>query len=209
MSAPASEGRVRFIRTLLAERTVPADAAARLNHRLENDLVNTAQAIEAIEWLKIQPKAAGQERRNDTVTVTEEGFYLLDNEAYRVQRTKDGQRFYAKKATATGWDYESGKGIVFRLSPEMIMSPADIARFGVEHQFCINCSTPLERLDSQHIGIGPDCGPKIMGKEGYKAALQHVIDTYPEVAAFVEMKKVEAKARREARMAKAAEEVIA
>lgn len=206
MSAPASEGRVNLIRTMISERPDVADFGARVLAHIEAGTLTTKMAIDAIEWLKGRPKAAEQPRRNDTVTVTEEGFYLYENEAFRVQRTKDGARLYAKKATATGWDYAGGKGVVFRLSPEMLMSAADIARFGVERQFCIECSTPLEDLTSQHIGIGPSCGPKIMGKEGYKAAKAHAIETYPEVAAFEAMKKVQAKARREARLAAAREE---
>jgi hypothetical protein len=212
MSAPASEGRVRFIRTLLAERVVPAEASARLNHRLENNLVNTAQAIEYIEYLKNQPKQAGQERpaRNDSVTVTEEGFYLFENEAYKVQRTKDGQRLYAKKATATDWDYDAGKGVVFRLTPEMMMSAHQIAEFGKNRGFCVVCSTGFERYISTQLGIGPSCGPKTMGKDAYTEARKALIASDPTAAAEDAMLKAQAKARTAARKAaaQAQEEVV-
>jgi hypothetical protein len=204
MSAPVSEGRKNFIRTLLVEREV--DQALRDEIFASAAAGMTAgQAIGFIETLKGKDRKAGQERpaRNDSVTVTEEGFYLFENEAYKVQRTKDGQRLYAKKATATDWDYDAGKGVVFRLTPEMMMSAHQIAEFGKNRGFCVVCSTGFERYISTQLGIGPSCGPKTMGKDAYSEARKALIASDPTAAAEDAMLKAQAKARTAARKAAA------
>lgn len=81
---------------------------------------------------------------------------------------KDGQRLYAKKATPNDWEYD--KGAIFQLTPDMLMTAADIAKFGKARGFCVVCSTGFERYISTQLGIGPTCGPKVMGKAEYNAA---------------------------------------
>jgi hypothetical protein len=191
--------------------TVRAELIAAVNAGMTRDgnPATKGSASALIDWLLAKPftprgGTTTPAQRADSVTVTEEGFYLYQNEAYRVQRTKDGQRLYAKKATGSGWDYEAGKGVVFSLTPGMLMTAAEIAKFGVDHQFCINCSHGLTDLVSQHVGLGTQCGPEILGKDGYRAARQHAIDSYPEVAEYVEMQKAGSKARREAKKAQLA-----
>jgi hypothetical protein len=168
------------------------------------------QASAWMDWLfaPAQRLPRGGER-NDTVTITEPGFYLYQDEAYRVQKTRDGQRLYAKKATSSGWNFEAGKGVVFRLAPEMLMTAMEIASFGGRKGFCVNCSDGLSDPISKKIGLGTKCGPDIMGNEAYRAARKHHIATDAECAAHDAQLKASAKARREAAKAQAAKEVVA
>ncbi|QDF18771.1 hypothetical protein SEA_SCENTAE_52 [Gordonia phage SCentae] len=170
-------------------------------HHLQVRPLTSKGVSPLIDWLQLQPRI--QVRRSRAVEVTEEGFYLFDGAAYQVQLTKDRQRLYAKKATATGWDYESGRGVIFDLRPEHLMTPAQIAQFGKSTGFCVNCSHPLESKVSQGVGLGTKCGPAILGKEGYKAARQAVIDNDPEAAVEVQRAKDLAASRRKARKAQA------
>jgi hypothetical protein len=166
------------------------------------------QASSWMDWLFAPAQRlprGGQ--RNDTVTITEPGFYLLDDEAYRVKRTRDGERFYAERATASGWEYD--KGVVFKLAPEMVMTVMEIASFGGRKGFCVNCSDDLEDPISKKIGLGTSCGPKLMGNEAYRAARKHHIATDAECAAHDAQLKASAKARREARKVQAQKEEVA
>jgi hypothetical protein len=200
---PISEGRKNFIRNLLAEREVPQADRDEIFRQAQAGM-NTGQAIHWIETLKGYGRKGGQERRSDTITVTEEGFYLgLDNEAYKVQRTKDKERLYAKRATPNDWEYD--KGAIYRLTPEMIMSAHQIAEFGRNRGFCVVCSTEFQRYISTQLGIGPTCGPKTMGKDAYNAAKAELIASDPKAAEEEAMLKAQAKARREADKAQAAE----
>jgi hypothetical protein len=90
---------------------------------------------------------------------------------FRVMESKRNPgRYFAKVVTAHGWDYEGGKGMVYQLTAEMLMTPEQIAEFGVNSGICANCSRGLEDPISKHIGLGTKCGPAILGRDSYNAA---------------------------------------
>lgn len=103
-----------------------------------------------------------------TGKVTEEGFYLLDGQAYKVIGSRDGSFFYARLVTGHG--LKKAPGMFNRLTPANKMTPAQIAAYGVRTHVCVNCSTKLTDTASQRVGLGTKCGPDILGKDAYRAA---------------------------------------
>ena len=100
--------------------------------------------------------------------VTEEGFYLLDGQAYKVIGSRDGSFHYARLVTGHG--LKKAPGMYNRLTPAMKMTPEQIAAYGVRTQVCVNCSTPLTDPASQGVGLGTKCGPDILGSDVYRVA---------------------------------------
>lgn len=199
---PATPKQIDAIRRIQANREMDDTLRARLLASVGT--MSKGTASDTMAWLDSRPTRGQAAAAPATVTVTETGFYLYENEAYRVQRTKDGQRLYAKKATPEGWDYGAGKGVVFKLAPEMLMTAMEIAQTGATRGFCLVCSTGLQDPISKRIGLGTKCGPDTLGKEQYRAARKHWIATDPECAAHDALQKAGDKARREARKAQAA-----
>lgn len=100
--------------------------------------------------------------------VTEEGFYLLDGQAYKVIGARDGSFHYARLVTGHG--LKKAPGMYNRLTSAMKMTPEQIAAYGVRTQVCVNCSTPLTDPASQRVGLGTKCGPAILGSDVYRAS---------------------------------------
>ena len=100
--------------------------------------------------------------------VTEEGFYLLDGQAYKVIGARDGSFHYARLVTGHG--LKKAPGMYDRLTPAMKMTPEQIAAYGVRTRVCVNCSHTLTDPASQRVGLGTECGPAILGKDVYRAA---------------------------------------
>lgn len=101
-------------------------------------------------------------------TVTEAGFYLLDNQAYKVIESRDGTFLYARMVTGRG--LKKAPGVLNRLAPANKMTPAQIAAYGVRTKVCVNCSATLTDPASQGVGLGTKCGPDILGTVAYRAA---------------------------------------
>jgi hypothetical protein len=180
-TAPASEGRVAFIRTLLAERVVPADAAARLNDRLEKGLVNTEQAIQAIEWLKRQPNAGvvaarfkgGFVPELPAAEVVPAGRYAVATEAgatnalafYKVDRPTEGK--WAGKVFVKLVVSDEEQRLSFAATKAVLAKIAEVgaeqasAAYGHEIGECGVCGRTLTNDESRERGIGPICADKM------------------------------------------------
>jgi hypothetical protein len=135
------------------------------------------QASKWITWLFKQPFAnrkggapAQAQARAEAPSVSTEGIYrFTDGSVYRVVESKRNPgRFVAKMVTAHGWEW--AKGMIFKLTAEMRMTPEQIAEFGIRTQVCAQCSRGLEDPISKKIGLGTKCGPAILGGDEYKAA---------------------------------------
>lgn len=149
---PISPRQLTLIEDLHRERGVEFDRAA-------ISALNAVQASELIDGIMALP------RPQRAVVTVDEGFYVTaDGSAYKVQKTKDGARVYAKKFVVSGgrasWDYAPGgmRGLV-GLTP---MTAQDAARIGLQSKFCVRCCKPLggETLSakvSAVIGFGETC----------------------------------------------------
>jgi hypothetical protein len=154
---PATASQKSYIRSLAAKHDVPAEHAARLEERLDGFDVKLASAT--IEWLKALPEVAAP-------PAAEAGFYVRDDQAYRVQWNKDQTRTYAKQFVVTGgkasWVYAPGVGRSLAAEGLTPMTAGDAARIGLSHGFCINCCRELGGKSlSAHvsalIGYGETC----------------------------------------------------
>jgi hypothetical protein len=133
-------------------------------------------ASDLIDWLLAKPYTSRTEVSTsvtkDDEPVRVEGFYrFTDGRVFRVMESqRNPGRYFAKVVTAHGWDYAGGRGMVYQLTAEMLMTPEQIAEFGVNSGICANCSRGLEDPISKHIGLGTKCGPAILGRDNYNAA---------------------------------------
>lgn len=205
----ATTGQINLIRTIMSERVMEGHHIEWVEdnlQRADNTLVQTI-----IGRLKALPKrnAQGQTTLVDPTPrarVSEEGFYKNDDGfVFKVVRSQ-AQRLYAKQTTVRGLVYVPGG--MNTLFADQKMTGEEIAAHGVANCYCVNCSSELTDPTSKAIGLGTSCGPSILGKEGYKAAKVRVADR-PEVIAFEAAKKADAKAKRDAKKAEAAQLVLA
>jgi hypothetical protein len=170
-TSKATAGQRGLLATILAERVVPAEAAARLTARIAAGDITVAQFNEYKDWLKKQAKvgaASAAPVAPATTKVTEVGFYLLDGQAYKVIASRSGDFLYARMVTGRG--LKKAPGAFAKLTPAMKMTPEQIAAYGVRTSVCVNCSHTLTDPASQGVGLGTDCGPAILGKDVYRAA---------------------------------------
>lgn len=203
----ATDKQKTLIRTIMSERVLEGHHVEWVENNL--DRADNAMVQRIIERLKAQPKREAQGTLAVDVTprarVSEEGFYKADDGGvYKVVTSQIG-RLYAKQTTARGLVYV--EGAMAKLFADQKMTGEEIAAHGVANHYCVNCSTELTDPTSQRIGLGTSCGPAILGKEGYKAAKASVAH-HADVIAFEAAKKAEAKNRREAKKAEAAQLVM-
>jgi hypothetical protein len=176
-SRPASPKQVATIEKCLPggewAKKMDARTEAKIREMLEAGLTGE-QASKWMDWLfapaQRLPRSGGQVERKSTPEVSEEGIYrFTDGSVYRVvASTRSPGRFLAKMVTGHGWEY--AKGMIFKLTPEMKMTPEQIAEFGVNSGVCAQCSRQLDDPVSKRIGLGTKCGPDILGRPVYNAA---------------------------------------
>jgi len=179
--APASDRQIAAITRELPRRQIADGERHQIETQIAAGAITKGEASDALDVLFA---AAFKSRTSGGTGVTVAGFYRMDGAVYRVQESKSNAgRYYAKAVTAHGWDYAAGKGVVYRLSPDMLMSGEDVAAFGVESGICAQCSAVLDDPISKAVGLGPVCGPRVWG-EGYRAARKAAASD-PQVAAQV------------------------
>lgn len=171
-NSTATAGQLGLLATILTERVVPADAAARLTARIADRDITVAQFNTYKTWLKTQPKVGAVVETvveaPASTKVTEAGFYLLDGQAYKVIESRGGDFLYARLVTGHG--LKKAPGVFAKLAPANKMTPEQIAAYGVRTRVCVNCSHVLTDPASQKVGLGTECGPAILGTEVYKLA---------------------------------------
>jgi len=205
----AKQGKVNLIRTIVTEREISDEHKARLEHALHRGVTN-AKADEIITWLKRQPRVGSQPTLPVETTAprerpTEDGFYLVDGEVFKVVWNKEGSRLYAKKTSPAGLVYV--EGAMRKIFADQKMTIEEITAYGLQNAYCVICSHEFEDPTSKHIGIGPTCGPKMMGKDAYKALRLTVADR-PDVIAFEAAKKERAKTARAAKKNEGVQEAL-
>lgn len=152
-----------------------------VNNRVTRDgqPATKGSASKLIDWLVAKPFVSGRgyydgltgtEKAAGNGTVQIEGIYrFTDGSVYRVVESKRNPgRFVAKMVTGHGWEY--AKGMIFKLTAQMLMTPEQIAEFGISSGVCAQCSRKLDDPVSKRIGLGTKCGPAILGKDVYNAA---------------------------------------
>jgi hypothetical protein len=100
----------------------------------------------------VAPKAAFKEGE-----MVKGGVYEMDGELYRYAIAQRSGYAYALKWNGSEWDYDSARGIVRKLTPEMAISAERAKEFGHTHHCCVFCSRPLNDPRSEDAGYGSTC----------------------------------------------------
>lgn len=207
---PATDKQMYWINKLAPEKDLADWQRAELATDLAKDVFTTKDAsfwLDTLFALKNRPQPTLVEVGPARERVSEEGFYKADNgNVFKVVRTRDGERLYAKQTSASGLVYV--EGAMRLLFADQKLTGEQIAALGITFGYCIVCSTEFSDPTSKHIGIGPKCGSDQLGKDEYKALRLTVADR-PDVIAFEAAKKAKAKAAREDKKREEAQLVLA
>jgi len=193
---PMTSEQARKIHVELNRREIDPAYVAELKTAVDAGVTRDGQpatkgsASTLIDWLMAKPFAsksatvAPQPAAPKSEMVSVPGIYrYTDGSVYRVVESKRNPgRFVAKMVTAHGWEYS--KGMIFKLTAEMRMTPEQIAEFGIRTKVCAQCSRGLEDPISKKIGLGTKCGPDILGRPEYNAA-RKAAAADPQVAAQI------------------------
>jgi len=171
--APVTDNRAKFVRDLLDEREVPAEAVARLLARLAIKAVTNGEARGYIEWLKKRSrKATATPRHESSAEAAPVGVYELDGELYAVREAKgdDGQPFrFARRLVVTNdadggvhrVDFEKAPGVQYRVHNGRRLTVDEVEALSLDFKRCALCGRPLKVKESKQAGIGPRCRERI------------------------------------------------
>lgn len=81
---------------------------------------------------------------------------VLDGEFYKVVKSERGF-LYTTHWDGEAWDYDSGRGMLKRLTMDHKATAEQAAQFGHMFHRCVFCTRPLSREESEAVGYGPDC----------------------------------------------------
>lgn len=148
---PATPRQISFLRTLAGERDYDLS-------RHDLSTLTVREASETIERLLARPRATGV----TLVAELEIGMYRVANgDIYRVQRSRESGRLYAKKLdwANNSFVYEAGALRVLTANDRMTLDEAKA--WGVETGICCVCSAFLTDPKSVEAGIGPVCARRV------------------------------------------------
>jgi hypothetical protein len=148
---PATPRQISFLRTLADERGVE------LVGTRDPAGLNVGEASNLIEVLLGMPKPTAV-----AVAELEIGMYRVANgDIYRVQRSRESGRLYAKKLdwANNSFVYEAGALRVLTADDRMTLDEAKA--WGVETGICCVCSAFLTDPKSVEAGIGPVCARRV------------------------------------------------
>ena len=183
-NTPASEKQLEWIAKLPAQKAIPASEVEAIE-RLKWIGIDKAHAGRILDYLFAAADGAGD---IEGTPVTEAGLYIADGTVYKVQISRSSGKAYAKKLvinveTGRGsFDFEAGAMRFLRA--EHAITAESARAFGLATGFCARCGDRLEDPVSVALGLGPVCGPKLMGKAAHKEAVK-VAMADPEIAAAV------------------------
>jgi hypothetical protein len=135
-------------------------------------IVTKGEASKALDFLfpapwkprEAAPKPVGTPKAAQSERVTEDGMYRLGDQIVKVQKSRQGDRLYAKALLGNkeeGFYFEYAPGLVNKLTAGDRMSLEEAKEFGALYNWCCVCSTRLTKESSIAAGIGPICGGRI------------------------------------------------
>jgi hypothetical protein len=153
---PASDKQVSFAAKLLAQRDITGINPKYITF---SGSMTKTQASDAINLLLGLPYKGAAKAPQVT-----EGFYVVDDLVYRVQKSKSSDRLYAKllKVTVFGkatWEYAPGG--IFKLANAEKLTLDTAKTMGMFYGVCMVCGRTLTNEESVSAGIGPICAGKL------------------------------------------------
>jgi len=147
----ATPRQISFLRTLADERGYDLS-------RHDLSTITVREASETIEHLLARPRVTAV----TFVAELELGMYRLANgDIYRVQRSRESGRLYAKKLDWANNRFEFSSGAMRLITADDRMTLADAKAWGVETGVCCVCSAFLTDPKSVEAGIGPVCASRV------------------------------------------------
>ena len=160
--APASERQVDYLRSLLATRVMDAAQRDDLLARIADGTLDKTRASRAIDLLRVAPKIVAAPKPAADLEV---GMYRKGGEIYRIHRSRESGRLYAKRLVLdllakreASFVYD--RGAIMLLTAEDRMSLSEAKAFGVETGICCVCGAFLTDPKSVAEGIGPVCAKR-------------------------------------------------
>jgi len=163
--APVTENRAKFVRDLLDERVVPAEAAARLLARLAVNAVTNGEARTYIEWLKKQDRLPVAEVPDGRYAVHNDDQSVNDIAFYKVENVTEGRwagwTFVKQIVGPNEQNLSKGQArrILAKITAMGLRESSQL--FGRSTEKCGVCNTNLTNQESREYGIGPNCRAKL------------------------------------------------
>jgi hypothetical protein len=163
MANNATEAQIKFINSLKTQRditTVESQTALNIARDMwAKDAFTREVASKVIDVLKAAPYA---QKRSETPSDAPEGMHRVDGVIYKVQRSPESGRVYAKQLVQHGddWKFEYRAGAIRNLSESTRMTLEEAKEFGQLYGSCCVCGRVLTNEESIEAGIGPVCSGK-------------------------------------------------
>jgi len=165
----ATDRQLSFINSLLAEREIGDDHAARLRRMIENGELSKRVASDGIEWLKRQPA------KNVTTTTVQTptadvpaGRYAIEIDGtvkfYRVDKPTEGRwagRTFVSVQASDDFHPVRGAAANPILRAIAVDPKAATIRYGHALGVCGQCGRTLTNEESIAAGIGPICAGRL------------------------------------------------
>lgn len=159
-----SEKQVAFMTSLLSQKLPEADAADFISKM--DSQKKFSENIDALKAMKAVPARKIAEQATDDATEISDGFYVWDEQVYKVQRAVHGSgNLYAKLMDEDG-HFNFMSGAIFKLTKAVKAGEAErltLARakeLGHLYGRCMVCGRTLTDEQSIADGIGPVCATK-------------------------------------------------
>lgn len=125
----------------------------------ETESFTKEAASKVIDMLKAAPYPSRDAKPSETPSEAPEGMHRLGDAVYKVQRSPESGRLYAKRLVqyVGDWKFEYAKGAMRNLSESTLMSLEEAKRFGQLYGVCAVCGRTLTNEVSIAEGIGPVC----------------------------------------------------
>lgn len=155
---PASQKQRDLISNLLNTRNVAAERAAHIIILTADPATTVREASATIDYLMSRPYPT-----REVHTDLAPGMYQIDGTMYRVQKSRETGRLYAKRLDTDGATarFTYDPGAIYRLNPEQRMTREQAEQFGVETGICCVCAATLTDPKSIARGIGPVCAKRV------------------------------------------------
>ncbi len=166
-NTPATDKQLAFIvklgesRDITASTYEPAIKAVLEVIATQPDIMTKAAASKTIDLMTklpyIQTKTT---QAPDKKVGLEVGYYILNDNFFKVVRSPSTGNLYAKQYIDGTWEYTSGAVYQLKKNDAQLMTLEDAKKFGAIYGTCVVCGRTLTAEQSVEAGIGPVCSSK-------------------------------------------------
>lgn len=156
LAPKATEKQVAFLKKLIDEKDwTSSQLAAPVQMFLSGETVNRKKASDMIDQMMKLPSTKKPAAKVDV----EEGFYVLGDQVWKVQKSLSSSGKYAKRLTENG-NFVYVAGGVAKLANAEKLTLDKAKHLGKLYGMCMICGRTLTDENSIAQGIGPICADK-------------------------------------------------